>query len=117
MVMQFSVSGREERKELLTGLRQWPLLTCQKGRAKDVGFPRSVGWVDGRVSRIPVNCASHLGGSLLFVLFLALVMMASLQSVMSYTDVPQGGVLCFLMRNLMVIVVMLSNDLVNVAPH
>lgn len=32
--------------------------------------------------------------------------------VMSYTNVPQGGVLHFLMRNSMVIVVMLSNDLV-----
>lgn len=93
--MQFSVSGREERRELLTGLRQWLLLTCQMGRAKDFGFPRTIGWVDGRVSRIPVNCASHLGGSLLSVLFLALVLLASLQSVMSYTDVPQGGVFAF----------------------
>lgn len=33
-------------------------------------------------------------------------------SEMSYTNVPQGGVFPFLMRNLMVIVVMLSNDLV-----
>lgn len=102
MVMQFSVSGREERRGLLTGLRQWLLLTCQKGRAKDVGFPWIVGWV-WAMGRIPVNCASHLGGSLLCVLFLAL------ESVMSYTDVPQGGVLRFLMRNLMVVVVMLSD--------
>lgn len=110
--MQFSVSGREERRGLLTGLRQWLLLICQKGRAKDVGFPRIVGWIwaDGTVSRTPVNCASHLGGSLLSVPFLAL------ESVMSYTDVPQGGVLRFLMRNLMVLVVMLSNELVIVAP-
>lgn len=26
----------------------WLLLTCQKGRAKDVGFPRRVEWGVGR---------------------------------------------------------------------
>lgn len=61
MVMQFSVSEREERRGPLAGLRQWLLLTCQKGGAKGAGFPRSVGWEVGH--RVPVNCAAPLGGS------------------------------------------------------
>lgn len=69
MVMQFSVSGREEERAFnrpeavaAADLSEGKSQGCWVSKERRVGGGP---WVDGTVSRVLVNCASHLGGSLL----------------------------------------------------
>lgn len=98
--MQFSVSGREERRGLLT---PEAVAAADLSEGKSIEWGWAMGGWDGQEGSCELACS--LDRSLLSVLFLALAVMG-LESVMSYTDVPPGGELRFLMRNLMVFVML-----------
>lgn len=111
MVMQFSVSGREERRGLLTLEAVAAAdLSERKSQGRWVSKERRVGVGQGgwTVSRVPVKS----GREPPLCLFSALAVMA--WNVMAYTDVPPGGALRLLMRNRMVCDA--EYDLVIVAP-